>query len=102
MDGADGTSSYLIDAPNGGTLIVRNNNLQKGPRSDNPGVAITIGEEGTTQPTPEISITDNTFRNEGRTATVFVRNITSTPVELERNKLSGLVMPLDGDGAVRP
>jgi hypothetical protein len=102
LDGAEGTSSYLIDAPNGGTLIVRNNNLQKGSRSDNPKAAITIGEEGITQQPTEISITNNTFRNDGTSETIFVRNTTATPAKLERNKLSGLVRPLQGDGTVLP
>ena len=34
-DGPDGTASYLIEAPNGGTLIVKNNTLEKGPRAEN-------------------------------------------------------------------
>ena len=102
LDGAEGTSSYLIDAPNGGTLIVRNNNLQKGRRSDNPKVAITIGEEGITQPTPKIAITNNKFRNDGSSETVFVRNTTSISAMLESNNLSGFVKPLEGYGTVLP
>lgn len=35
-DGPEGTSSYLIEAPNGGTLIVRDNTLEKGPRVGKP------------------------------------------------------------------
>ena len=102
LDEAEGTSSYLIDAPNGGDLIVRNNNLQKGPRSDNPKAAITIGEEGVTQQPTEISITNNSFRNDGNSETIFLRNTTAIPAKLERNKLSGLVKPLLGEGTVLP
>src|SRR5207237_2531676 len=52
-DGPEGTSSYLIDVPNGGALIVRDNTLEKGPKSENHTAAIAIGAEGVTHPTPQ-------------------------------------------------
>jgi hypothetical protein len=65
FDGAAGTSSYMIDAPYGGSLLVRGNKLEKGPNSENPKVAIAIGEESTTQPTQEIIVDENVPRNDG-------------------------------------
>ena len=53
QDGPDGTSSYLIEAPNGGTLIVEGNTMEKGPKAENQANAIMIGAEGITQPTEE-------------------------------------------------
>src|SRR6266403_1224579 len=100
-DGPDGTSSYLIEAPNGGALIVRDNTLEKGPRSENHTAAIAIGAEGVTNPTPEITVTNNDFRNDGDYQTALVRNITATPATLKGNKLSGSVIPLKGDGTVQ-
>jgi Right handed beta helix region len=100
-DGADGSSSYLIDAPNGGTLIVRDNTLEKGPRSENRTTAIAIGEEGMTQPTPRIVVADNSFRNDGDHETAFVWNRTDTPAQLSGNRVSGPVIPLVGPGSVR-
>lgn len=97
-DGATGTSSYLIDVPNGGAVLVRGNTLQKGPKSENHTTAIAIGEEGVTQRTPEITISDNTFRNDGDFNTFLVWNATATPAALKNNKLSGAVAPLKGDG----
>jgi hypothetical protein len=35
LDGTDGTSSYLLDFPNGGLVYMRGNVLQKGPNADN-------------------------------------------------------------------
>ena len=55
-DCPDGTSSYLIDVPNGGSMTVRDNTLEKGPNAENHTTAIAIGEEGVTHPTPEIKI----------------------------------------------
>jgi hypothetical protein len=100
-DGPDGTSSYLIEAPNGGALIVRDTTLEKGPKSENHKAAIAIGAEGVTQPTPEITITNNNFRNDGNYETALVWNLTATRATLKGNKLAGSVVPLNGDGTVQ-
>jgi Right handed beta helix region len=99
-DGPTGNSSYLVDLPNGGTLIMQGNTLEKGPKAENHSTAITIGEEGVTQRTKEITITDNTFRNDMSYPTTFVRNLTATPAVLKGNKLIGKIRPIDGDGTV--
>jgi hypothetical protein len=100
-DGPEGTSSYLIEAPNGGALIVRDNTLEKGPKSENHNAAIAIGAEGVTHPTPEIVITNNNFRNDGNYETSLLWNLTATPATLKGNKLSGSVIPIKGDGSVQ-
>ena len=101
-DGPDGTASYEIEAPNGGSLIARNNKIIKGPNAENHTAAIMIGSEGVTQMTPEITITDNVFRNDGSYPTIFVDNLTATEAQLSGNTISGSgpVRPLKGDGKV--
>jgi hypothetical protein len=99
-DGPTGTASYLIDIPNGGAVVVRDSHLEKGPKADNHSAAIMIGEEGVTQPTSEITIANNVFRNDGRYPTNFVINETATEAKLTGNKLSGTVNALKGDGSV--
>jgi hypothetical protein len=101
VDGPDGTSSYLIEAPNGGALIVRDNTLEKGPKAENHTCAIAIGSEGVTQATPEITITNNNFRNDGDYETALVWNLTATPATLKGNKVSGSVIPIKGDRSVQ-
>ncbi len=88
-DGPSGTSSYLIDIPNGGNVLIEGNTMQKGPRSSNPGVAISIGAEGVRNPTGSLVIRDNVFRNDAPGRTIFVRNSTATPAELTGNTLTG-------------
>jgi hypothetical protein len=100
-DGPEGTSSYLIDAPNGGAVIVRDNKLQKGPKAENHTTAIAIGEEGVTQPTPEITVAHNAFRNDGDYETALVWNLTATPAQLSDNTFSGSIIPLKGDGSAK-
>jgi len=98
-DGTNGTSSYLIDVSNGGSLVVRDNTLEKGPRAENHTTAISIGAEGVTHPTHEIVIENNKFSNDGDYPTVFVRNSTATPAILRGNKLTGRATALTGDGS---
>ena len=100
-DGPEGTSSYLIDIPNGGSLLIQDSTLQKGPNCTNHSAAISIGEEGVDRPSDEIVVRDTHFRNDMNTPTVFVRNITATPVQLVGDVLTGQVRPLEGDGSKR-
>jgi hypothetical protein len=100
-DGPNGTASYEIDIPNGGSLVVSNSTLEKGPKSQNHSAVITVGEEGVGQPTREITITNNTVRNDGRFPSTFVVNMTATEAMLTGNKLSGTIEPLKGDGEVK-
>lgn len=99
-DGPEGTASYAIEIPNGGSVVIRGNTIEKGPKAENHSGAIVIGAEGVTRPTPEITIEDNTFRNDGDWDTAFVNNLTATEAILRGNKLSGQVQPLRGDGRV--
>ena len=99
-DGAHGTSSYAIDAPNGGRVTVQGNTLQKGPRTGNNSAAISIGEEGALQP-GAIVVEHNRFANESGRPTSFVVNRTDEPAVLQGNALTGPVTPLTGPGSVR-
>ncbi|AOU98510.1 hypothetical protein BI364_11595 [Acidihalobacter yilgarnensis] len=99
-DGPNGTASYEVDIPNGGALVMIGNVLEKGPKNQNHTTAVMIGEEGVTQPTPELLFKDNTFTNDGP-PTDFVRNITATPAQLINNTFKGnAIIPLVGAGSV--
>ncbi len=99
-DGPEGTASYEIEAPNGGSLVVRGNTIEKGPKSGNRGSAISIGAEGVRHPSREILVENNTFRNAGPFETAFVNNLTPTAAVLRNNRLAGTVVPLRGEGQV--
>ena len=100
-DGDTGTASYHIDVPNGGTVIVRDTTMQKGPKAENRTAAIMIGAEGVTQPSREITIENNVFINTGSYSTFLVANLTATEAMLKGNKITGNAQPLRGDGEVR-
>ena len=99
-DGPSGTSSYLIETPSGGDLLVQANLLHKGRFSDNPSTAISIGVEGGIQATDALIIRDNRFISELPEPTLFVRNSTATPAMVTGNRLMGRVVPLSGPGTV--
>lgn len=101
-DGPDGNSSYLIDIPNGGDVLIQGNRMQKGPKSENRDTAVAIGFEGVKHPTDQIIIRDNTFTSDLPMQTSFVHNRTTTPATLSGNHLQGRVTPLLGLGTVSP
>jgi len=93
-DGAEGTASYQVDLPHGGRVLIAGNRMRKGPRTDNPEVAIMIGAEGTAHPETSILVRDNFFRNDGPKPTVFVENRTPAEAVLRGNRLEGEVVAL--------
>jgi len=100
MDGPSGTASYLVDIPNGGAVVMKNNRLEKGPLAGNNTAAIMIGEEHNLQPTPVLLFETNSFTNDLPTSTIFVKNMTNTPAMIDKNHFTGKVTPLSGDGKV--
>jgi hypothetical protein len=64
LDGTTGTSSYLLDFPNGGLVFMRGNLLHKGPNADNS-TAIAYNAEpgagGVTWPTNTVTLVHNTI-----------------------------------------
>jgi hypothetical protein len=59
MDGPNGTSSYLVDFPNGGVVYMRGNLFQKGPNADNS-IAVAYGQEGLNKPVNTLEMIHNT------------------------------------------
>ncbi len=101
-DGPSGTSSYQIDVPNGGDVMIEGNKLEKGPHAQNWATSISIGEGGASHPSDGLVIRNNTLINNTGHETTFVRNITATPAQLSGNVFQGgKVIPLAGDGSVR-
>lgn len=102
IDGPEGDSSYLVDIPNGGGLRLTGTELSKGPRTNNREATVVIGAEGATNPPAPIEISGNRMTNLLGRTTVFLRNRTTAPAMLTRNRLVGPVTPLEGPGRVVP
>jgi hypothetical protein len=101
QDGPEGTGSYLVELPVGGSLLLTGNVLEKGPKNENHTAAVMIGAEGVSNRTKELIIEKNRFTNDGP-PTAFVKNLTATEAQLVGNSISGnAVKALVGDGEVQ-
>jgi hypothetical protein len=82
-DGLDGTASFSVDLPNGGTALIRNNLFQKGEKSDNRMAMVSIGEEGAAWPSRGIDFVRNSFLDAHLHLDAFIRNqAPGTPVRI--------------------
>jgi hypothetical protein len=99
-DGPDGTASYLLDVVSGGDVVIADNVMQKGPKSENRSAAIHIAGEGTAQDSAAYRISNNRFRSDNPHEVAFVFNRSVAPAVLEANRLEGTVAPLVGPGTV--
>ncbi|MEN9354187.1 MAG: hypothetical protein RL318_1512 [Fibrobacterota bacterium] len=68
---ANGTASYEIDLPNGGTSLVAGNFIQQSSSTDNS-TLVTFGEEGLSNPGKDLHLVHNTLVNDRGSGT-FVR-----------------------------
>jgi hypothetical protein len=100
-DGPKGTSSFLVELPNGGNLIMKHNILEKGPMSENHSAAVAIGQEGNLHPSSQLLFEGNSFTNDMTVKTLFVKNLVPTAAVLEKNTYKGKgIVPLQGNGTV--
>jgi hypothetical protein len=88
MDEADGTSSYAIDLPNGGTSYVIGNLIQQGPMTDNATI-LAYGEEGTTNPKADLYVVNNTLVNDRGSGTFLQLATTAMPAVVRNNVFVG-------------
>ena len=73
-DALDGTASFLVDLPNGGSALIRANYFQKGEKADNRLAMVSIGEEGALHPSQGIVFEKNSFVNMHPNLDAFIRN----------------------------
>lgn len=71
MDEETGTSSMLIDLPNGGKSFIIGNLLMQGPNAENRNL-ITYGLEGLTNPENVLYVVNNTMVNKRTAGATFV------------------------------
>jgi hypothetical protein len=88
MDEADGTSSYTIDLPNGGTSFVIGNLVQQGPKTDNS-VILAYAEEGATNTSADLYVVSNTFVNDRGSGTFLELAAAAAPAVVRDNIFFG-------------
>jgi hypothetical protein len=88
---AIGQPSYEIDLPNAGRSYVIGNVIEQPAANQNPGM-LAYGEEGTSNPSQDLYVVNNTFLNDyssGGTF-VYVGTTVTTPVLLQNNIFGGV------------
>jgi len=85
MDETDGTSSYTVDLPNGGTSYLIGNLIQQGAGTENPAI-VAYGEEGTTNTKADLYVVNNTFVNDRGSGT-FLQLAASAASAVVRNNI---------------
>lgn len=98
MDEATGTSSYVVDIPNGGLTFLLGNIIQQGPASSNRSVMINYGEEPNGRnPIQRLYVINNTCVNDHPQAGVFLNIAAGTTVaRVENNLFIGPGTPING------
>jgi hypothetical protein len=95
----NGTASYSIDLPNGGTAVIENNIIQQGPNSQNPTI-IAYGEEGGIHANSSLKVDFNTVLNDlGSSSALAVWNSTGATAEISGNQFYGLTASQIATGA---
>ncbi|AOW11679.1 hypothetical protein LPB72_19470 [Hydrogenophaga crassostreae] len=87
MDGPSGYSSYLVDTPNGGRVVLRGNLLQKGPQAANR-TAIAYGAEGLQAGTNTLLASHNTIVLTRPNSTFFSAPAGTQSIQLTANLLA--------------
>jgi len=87
MDGASGYSSYLVDTPNGGRVVLRGNLMHKGPLAENR-TAIAYGAEGLQSGTNTLVASHNTIVLTRPNSTFFSAPAGTQAIQLTANLLA--------------
>ncbi|MCX7745338.1 MAG: right-handed parallel beta-helix repeat-containing protein [Clostridia bacterium] len=99
MDESDGTASYTIDIPNGGTSYIIGNLLQQGPMTDNSAI-FAYAAEGGSNPDQHLYVVNNTFVNDRTQGGKFIQvNGTTIPI-VKNNLFVGTGTVYSGPGSV--
>ncbi|MGC4114430.1 MAG: right-handed parallel beta-helix repeat-containing protein [Myxococcales bacterium] len=90
IDAADGTASYEIDLPNGGTSVILGNVIQQGQGTDNSTIVSYRAEGGSAEnPGDDLYFVNNTVVDNRSPAGMFVRVNATTPAVIKNNIFRG-------------
>ncbi|MBX7145629.1 MAG: PKD domain-containing protein [Oligoflexia bacterium] len=88
MDEANGSASYEIDLPNGGTSYIVGNSVQQGPATQNS-IIISYAEEGASNPSQDLYVVNNTIVNDRPAGGTFIRNLAPISASVINNLFVG-------------
>jgi len=90
IEDGNGSASYSIDLPNGGTAVINNDVIQQGANSQNPAI-IAYGEEGGVYANSSLTVSGNTIVNDLTANTpTGIWNASGTAMTVANNQVYGL------------
>ena len=98
MDEQNGSSSYIIDLPNGGRSFIIGNIIQHGAHAAN-GTAVSYAAEGAKNDVQELYVVNNSYINERPQPGRFLNVVGNSPtVRVINNLITGTKTVLTGPG----
>ena len=97
LEDPQGSSSYLIDLPNGGQAQITGNHLVQGVNSSNPTAIAFAAEHNRDVKRQRLRVSGNSFESD-RVFSVFVRNFSVAEAQLRDNTVPTLSLRLIGPG----
>ena len=97
-DGQSGTAHFLVELPSGGSLDMRRNVLERGPRQSGQKAVVRIMQGVGASAVASLALSANTVRNDTRAPLVFVVNWTRTTARMQENHLPSDVTPSSSSG----
>ena len=99
-DESDGTASYSIDVPNGGTTVILGNIIEQGAGTENPSL-VSYGAEGLSNAGKDLYVVHNTFVNNLGSGTFIDVAGGAAPAVVRNNVFVGGGTLVNQAGAVR-
>jgi Right handed beta helix region len=97
-DGATRANGYLVELPNGGSLVMRDNRLRRGSSSAERNTAVRIMAGMGAQPVRELEFVHNHLKNDTGAPLLFVSNWTNASAQMKGNAYDGDVTPVSRRG----
>jgi hypothetical protein len=97
-DGPDGKSDYDVELRDGGSLVMRDNELERGLQA-RPGLAaVVIRAAIGAQPVDDLAFSGNRLQNDTGGTTIFIQNWTGRSADLANNALGANTVAVSSDG----
>jgi hypothetical protein len=97
-DGTKRADGYLVDLPDGGSLVMRRNQLRRGPTPAEPNVAVRVMAGVNAHPVRELHFVDNHVKNDTGAPLLFFSNWTESAAQMAGNSYDGDVSPSSSSG----
>ncbi len=86
-DGPTGTARYLVHMPDGGSLEMRDNLLEKGPHTADVPAAVSVEAPFGSRPIAALIVAGNRFTNDSGRSLSLLHNLSTAPADMTNNTI---------------